>query len=461
MKNRLHSIFALLTLTTLLVVSGFGCKGLSTEERAAIVPVKLEYWTVFGDVEALRSYAAEYSARYPHVAITVRQVRYEEFDQLFTNALADDVGPDIVSMHVRWLRENQTRLVPAPANVRMPRLVQKNQYTKDQELVVDTIPLPRDRDMRSQYVKTVYDDVVIGEGIYGLPMAFDSLALFYNQTILDRAGIAGPPKTWDEFVEMIQKTTRFNTTLDIIQSGVALGTSNNIDNFFDIVSLLMLQSGVVVSEGNAVTFNAGVERATDRSHPTLRALDFYTGFARPTADRYSWNEKMQNAFDEFVRGRSAFFLGFAYDYPRIEARAPQLDIQIATVPQLNPDSPTNVANYWVESVVKKSPDQNEAWGFVQFVTSKEKVADYTARTFRPSPYREQITTQQEDEKMGPFATQALFAENWYRGKDVEVATSAMKDMITEYLRQGNTPEATLQKDKAAVVNTAAKIQQTY
>jgi len=223
----------------------------------------------------------------------------------------------------------------------------------------------------------------------------------------------------------------------------------------------MLQSSVAPITGNTVTFANGVDRTPDRSNPMIQALDFYTGFARPTADRYSWNEKQHNAFDEFVRGKTTFFLGFAYDYPRIKAQAPQLNIQIAPVPQLNPGSPSNVANYWVESVVKKSKYQNESWDFVRFISSKEKVKTYTQKTFRPSPYREQVAEQQKDDKMGPFATQALFADNWYRGRESDIATSAMKDLVTEFLRPGNNEQETLKKDKAVIINTAAKIQQTY
>ncbi len=461
MKTRQRSIIFSTILTVLLVFSGFGCKGLTAQEQSSVKAVTLNYWTVYNDVEELKKYAAEYKALRPQVTINIRQVRYEEFDQLFTNALADDVGPDIVSMHVRWIRKNQNRLATAPDSVQVPRLIQKNKYTKEMAVVVDTIPLPKERDLRSEYVQSVHKDAVIEGKIYGLPIAFDSLALFYNQTLLDRAGIAEAPTTWEEFVAAVQKTTKFNATLDITQSGVALGTSNNIDNFFDIVSLFMVQSGATPVTQESVTFAAGVDRSQDRSHPMIRALDFYTGFARATADRYSWNEKQQNAFDEFVRGKSAFFFGFAYDYPRIKARAPQLNIKITTVPQLNSGSPANVANYWLESVVKKSKHQNEAWDFVRFISSKEKVQTYTTATFRPSPYREQIVVQQQDETMGPFATQALFADNWYRGRESEIAVSAMKDMITEFLRAGNTEQETLKKDKTVIINAAAKIQQTY
>ncbi len=461
MKKSTSKLISSIVLIATLVVTGLGCKGLTPEEQSAIKPVTLNYWTVYNDLTELRKYAAEYKNIRPYVTINIRQIRYEEFDRLFTNALADDVAPDIISMHIRWLRKNQARLSPAPSSVNVARVFEKNKYTKEQAVVVDTIPMPKERDIKNNYVTTVYEDVVLDNGIYGLPLAFDSLALIYNQTILDRAGIANPPTTWTEFVENVHKITRFNATGDIVQSGVALGTAGNIDNFFDIVSLFLLQSEVKLSDGNSVTFATGVERSQDRSNIALRALDFYTDFARPTKEAYSWNDRMPNAFDTFVRGQSAFFLGFAYDYPRIKARAPQLDIRITTIPQLNPGNPINVANYWVESVPKKSEHQNEAWDFVRFITSKEKVKEYTTATLRPSPYREQISEQQKDEILEPFATQALFAENWYRGNDVTTAESAFKNLITEFLKPGDDSEKVLRRDKELIINSAARIQQTW
>jgi len=461
MNYRIYTRIVLVASLVIITVAGFGCKGLSSEQQAAVRPITLEYWTVHHDVAQLRRFAEEYKQLRPYVSVNIRQVRAEEFDRLFTNALADDVGPDIVSIHARSVRQNQARLSPMPSTVRVARIFQRGQYSQQQEVVIDTIAMPRERDIRNEYVRTVYDDVVVGGEIYGLPLAFDALALFYNQTILDRAGIAEPPRDWDQFVTAVRAITRFNSIGDIVQSGVPLGTSVNIENHFDIVSLFMLQSGVRLASGNTVLFAQGVERSPDRSHPVLRALDFYTDFARPTKQSYSWNERMGSAFDEFVRGRTGFFIGFAYEYPRIKALAPQLDIRVTTIPQLDQGNPSNIANYWIESVVKKSRHQNEAWDFVRFITSKDKVRTYTANTFRPSPYREHIALQQEDEEMGPFATQALYAENWYRGNTPDTAIRAFGDMITEYLRAGNTEQETLRKDRELLTNTAARIQQTY
>lgn len=442
-----------------LALGGFGCKGLSQEQAAALKPVKLEYWTVYNNVEELQKMAAEYKALRPYVTVNIRQVQYEEFDRLFTNALADDVAPDIVSMHVHWLRKNLNRLSPAPASVNMARVIKKSQYSDEIEVLIDTIPMPSVKTIKDAYVKTVYEDVVVNGNLYGFPLALDSLAVFYNRNLLDLAGVPEAPKTWDEFVLAVKKTTKFNASGDIVQSGTALGTGKNIDASFDIISMFMSQSGVTMSQGSAVTFASGVAEAQNRNHPTFKALDFYTDFARPTREVYSWNEKKDPALDEFVRGKVAFYFGYSYNYPTIKARAPQMNMQILPMFQLNPDAPSNIANYWVESVVGKSKNKNEAWDFVRFISSPDNVKKYTDAVFRPSPLRSQIVEQQKDENMEPFATQALFATNWYRGTDVVVAKDAFSQLITELLKPAGELDM-LKRDKQLIINAAARVQQT-
>jgi multiple sugar transport system substrate-binding protein len=41
--------------------------------------------------------------------------------------------------------------------------------------------------------------------LYGLPILSSARAFFYNRTLLAKAGLAGPPHTWDEFVQAARK----------------------------------------------------------------------------------------------------------------------------------------------------------------------------------------------------------------------------------------------------------------
>ena len=442
----------------LLMTLGVGCKGLSQEEIAAVQPVTINYWTVFNDVGQLREFAAAYNRIRPYVTINVRQVRFEEFDDLLVNALADDVAPNIVSLHNRWLRKYQPRLSPMPSQVTVANYFIKGKYAKEPTVTFENRVLPSQTSIRNNYVGTVGEDVIIGGQAYGLPLAMDTMALYYNKDILDRAGVPVPPATWEELLEAVQSTTRFDADGRIVQSGIAMGTGSNISNAPDILALLIMQKGVDISRGGTVTFANNLKQL-GLSHPSFEALRFYTDFARPTKEVYSWNNDLPNALDEFLRGKSAFYLGFAFDHDRIRARAPQMRLGVVPVPQLNEGEPVNVANYWVESVIGKSSDQHIAWDFIRFMADPENVQLYTSVTGQPSPLRAQIQNQQQDDILGPFASAALTAKNWFRGRDVETANQAFRDLADDYLEPYPERVSPGQRDSELLVNTARKVQQ--
>ncbi len=458
-SKSIHKIITLFLIAGAIMLAGLGCKGLSEEEQQAITPVTLNYWTVFDDVDQLRAFAEEYSALHTYVTINIRQVRYEEFDNLFTNALADDVAPDMVSMHSRWLSRYVQRLEPAPANVSVATVSTEGKVQPKIVVTKSNNLLPSINTIKKSYVSTVAEDIIIDDKIYGLPLAFDTLTLYYNKELLDKAGVAVVPATWEEFNSAVKKGTHYDQNGKITQSGVAMGTGKNIDNGFDIISLLMLQNGVKMATGGRVSFTDGLDgRATD--HPALQAMRFYTDFARPTKDVYSWDENMGNALEEFARGKSVFFFGFAYDRPRVKARGPQINFGVEPVPQLNSAVPMNVANYWVESVVVKSKNKNEAWDFIRFMSEPENIKRYVEATKQPSPLRAQIVEQQDNPELAPFALQSLTAKSWYHGKDITAAQTAFNDLFVSYLQPYGEREDAVSRDVNLLNRTAQVIQQT-
>jgi ABC-type glycerol-3-phosphate transport system substrate-binding protein len=450
----------LITILVVITLLGLGCRGLSQEEQQAVQRITLNYWTVFNDVAMLNTFAKEYQGTYPYIKINIRQVRYEEFDKLFVNALADDVAPDIVSMHSRWLRQYSPRLMEMPPGVEVTRIFLKGKFQPETVVEVQRNALPSNTTLKRNYITTVAEDVIVGGKAYGIPIAADTLALYFNKELLDQSGIALPPETWGEFSDIVRSGTRYDSDGDIIQSGVAMGTGDNIDNADDILMMLMMQNGVTVSQGGLVTFASGLKGSTP-NHPSLEAMRFYTDFAQPTKDVYTWNPKMGNALDEFARGKTIFYLGYAYDRARIRARGPQLPLDVVKLPQLNPQLPGNVANYWVESVVKKTKNPNEAWDFVRFMTLPENVKRYTEATGQPSPLRAQIAEQQGNPDLEPFASQILQAKNWYVGRDYPAAQAAVKNLLRAYLQPYGENQRPNQRDAELVGLAQQVIQQTY
>lgn len=443
-----------------LLTGGLGCSGLSAAEKAQVKAITLNYWTVFGDVDALQKLAAQYKQQRPYVTINIRQVRYDEMDKLFTNALADDVQPDIISVHSRLLKHYQARLAPMPAQVKVSRLTQTGGLKKELQVSTDVFAMPTAGTIKQSYVSAIGNDAISGSQVYGLPLSIDTLAIYYNKDLLDKAGVAEPPKTWDEFLAAAKAGTRYDRDGKIIQSGVAMGTGKNIDNSFDILSVLMMQNGVTMSGGGRVSFADGVDKAGPM-HPAMQALDFYTNFARPATDAYSWNDSFANAFESFVRGQSVFYVGFAYDYNRIKSRAPEMNLDAIPLPQLAPDSPVNVANFWLESVVKKSKHQNEAWDFIRFMSQPDTLLAYNNRTLRLSPLRSQIKDQEKDPRLTPFTRHLLVAKSWYNGQNWEAARKAFDDLVTGYILPPADDKDPIERNTRLLTTAAQVIQQTF
>jgi len=288
------------------------------------------------------------------------------------------------------------------------------------------------------------------------------MALFYNKDLLDRAGVPEPPKTWEEFQAAVKKMTKYDkATGNIIQSGAALGTGNNIPGVDDILMMLFRQSNVQFTSKSTgrVAFNAAPTRV---SEPTtaMNVMDFYTDFANSNRDTYAWSDKSPNALDAFVNGSVGFFFGYSYHLPVIKARAPQLNFGVLPMLQLNADKPINVASYWIQAVPDKSKHKNEAWGVINFLAHSKATKLYLDRTGRPTALRTYITAQQVQLDLQPFVAQLLIAENWYHGQNYSVALTAIKDMVTQWLQPVPDPQKILEYRQGILNNAARKIDQT-
>ncbi len=479
--------FSTLVLASLVVVTGFGCKGLSTEEQQWTKPLTLEYWTVFDDVDAIQEIANQFQKERPFITIKIRQFRYDELYDNLVEALAEDRGPDIISIRNTWIGKFQNKLAAMPASVRDTTLVvERGQFSSKTTVNSQARAGLTTTQLDREYVQAVGQDVLRGGKIYGLPLSMDTLAVYYNKDLLDRAQIAEPPKNWKEFQVDVKKLTKIDkTTNKIIQSGVAMGTGNNVPGSEDILYVLYRQSLVQFADQTGrSTLNqkpSGLNQGEET--PAMQVVGFYSDYANPARDTYTWSETMENGLDRFVNGSVGFYFGHSYDFPIIKARAPQLNFDVVPMLQLNPESPVNVASYWVQTVVSKSKHQNEAWNFLLYLTHSSATKQYIDRTGRPSAVRslvaEQIKSGDAEVVLvgteptptsgavidkhftAAFATQALVAESWYKGKEYESATKSVNDMLHEWLITPPDPNRAVEWKQGILDRAAAKINQTY
>jgi len=424
-------IIAFSLLLIFVLTAGFGCQTTDKAATDAAKPITLTFWQAFDDSDAYADIIAKYKVLHPNITIEYKKFRYEEYENELLNAWAEDRGPDIFSIQNTWLKKYQTKLTPMPAQITMAYMVETGTIQKQTVPQLQTTQSLTIKDLKNNFADVVASDVVLDDGkIYGLPLSIDTLALFYNRDLLNSAGIIGAPSYWNkEFQQNVKKLTKQDPKKGIVQSGVALGTSKNVSRFSDILSVLMMQNGAVMTTSDQVTFNS-IPDNNSNYNPGLEALRFYTDFANPNKEVYSWSNDMPNSLEAFTSGNLAMFFGYSFDIPLIRAQAPKLNFGIAKLPQIEGNSLSiNFANYWVDSVSKKSQHPNEAWDFVQFLTKEENAKIYLAKTKKPTALKSLISSQKDDEDLGVFAEQILSAKSWYHGKSVSDAESAIGEMI--------------------------------
>jgi multiple sugar transport system substrate-binding protein len=456
LKNLKTKKIIALIIFVFLATSGLGCKGTSTEVEQAIQPVNLVYWRVFDDGDSMGDIIAAYNAIHPNISISYRKLRIEEYENELLNAYAEDRAPDLFSIHNTWMRKYENKIVPLPPSITLPYETIQGTIQKQTVIQLRTIPSLTVRELQANFVDAIPYDVLIDNQIYGLPLALDTMVLFYNKDFLNNAGIPQPPTTWTEFREQVKKITKQDKQGNITQAGAAIGTNANVERSIDLLSLLMMQNGTVMSDANGYPrFGEIPPGQADQSFvPGEEALSFYTDFASPSKEIYTWNNTMPDSLEAFISGNVGFFFGYSYQLSTIKARAPKLNWGIVKMPQIEGAAQEiNYANYWNEAVSKKSQHQSEAWDFIQFATKAENAQKYLAKTAKPTALRSLIPTQLEDINLNAFASQVLTAKSWYRGDDAPVAEKAFGDMIDSVVAGTATPHE-------AISLAVSKINQT-
>ena len=138
------------------------------------------------------------------------------------------------------------------------------------------------------------------------------MLLFFFMDLMNAAGIAVAPSTWSEFQEAVIALTQFNADGVITQSGAGIGTSENIERAADLIALLMMQNGTqMVDDRGRAVFDEVPEGGERGTLPGLDAVRFYTDFANPTKEVYTWNEDQPDSFEAFTNGTTAMFFGYA------------------------------------------------------------------------------------------------------------------------------------------------------
>lgn len=415
-------LFFIVMIIAAVYLSGGGTKK-NTEQ------VELTWWKTFNDRTDMNDLISAYEDANPNVTIKYEKKNINTYEQDLLNAIASGNSPDIFTIHNDWLPKHMDKMAPMPASMMTER-----QY-------------------KDAFVDVAAADFIKDGKIYAIPMSLDVLALYYNKDILGSAGIFTPPATWPQVVSAVQKITQQDNSGNFTRSGIAMGTSSNINRSSDLLLLLMLQQGTVFynNTNTSATFNQQIRVDNESFNPGAMALDFYTQFARPSKKSYTWNTKADNSVDAFAQGKLAMMISYSYMIPTLKDKAPNLNWGVAPIPQVDTTGlKTNFANYWGEGVSKSSTHQEYAWDFLKFITQHDQLKGYTEKVKAPSSRKDLLTEQSSDLELGPFADNTATAKSVYK-YDANQFEGIIQKMIDDVILLGADPEDAV-SDAVAQVN---------
>jgi len=316
--------------------------------KATQKTINLTYWGLWEESEIFTPLINQYQQLNPNIKITYQKMSPQNYREKLIARSKNKQGPDIFRYHNTWLPEIKEVVSPLPPAVMSNSEFEKTFYPVHQK------------------------DLKVGNYYYGLPLEIDGLVLFYNNNMFKKAGVSTIPSTWDDITEIVPRLTVKDRTGKLITSGIAIGTTSNIEHFSDIFGLLLVQNGGSLSK-------------IDQSEG-VGALEIYRKFAE--LPQGYWSDEMPNSITAFIQEKVAMIIAPSWEAMEIKTANPDIDMKVVPVPTVPGTSALSLASYWVEGVSRYSENQIEAWKFLKYLVEKENLTKLYELQSRVRPFGE-------------------------------------------------------------------------
>lgn len=269
------------------------------------------------------------------------------------------------------------------------------------------------------FVTTYVDEgqlFLTAEGSYGLPFVVDPLVMYWNRDLFASAGVASPPRYWNDFFDIAPKITSLDAGAAVRKSAVALGEWQNVLHAKDILAALFIQAGdPIVARDTEGTVRAmlGTRPANLQSIPAESALRFYTEFANPSKTSYSWNKALPRSDNAFTSGDLAVYFGYASEYPTFSARNPNLRFGVELLPQIEGSaSSVTYGRLIALAVPRTSSNPTGALTVAERLTGARAVGLLSSLTGLPPVRRDVALDTSDNAALAVFVQSALIAHGW-------------------------------------------------
>ena len=300
--------------------------------------ISLTMWGISQPASSYTNLINQFEKQNPNVSINYVQIPSQYYESFLVNKLKSGVSlPDIVSIGNTYLPLVKNYLYPAPPSI----------YNM--------------KNFSNEFYKTATEDLTSNNQIYAAPNSYDGLALLYNKTEFQSAGLTTPSSDFNTFVSEIPKLVVKNSSGRVTQAAIDIGqNTSNVYNASNILTLFMLMSGTKMTSQNQVTFANGVTGAD--------ALNEYLQISKVDG----WSSQFPSAISAFANGSVAMIYAPAWQIANILTINKNLNLGVMEPPQL-PGQSVNLSLYFARAVPRGSLHPNTAWEFIKFLEQKQNL----------------------------------------------------------------------------------------
>jgi multiple sugar transport system substrate-binding protein len=315
----------------------------------------------------VRAMTEAFTKANPDVKVDLEFVPYEGLHDKTVLAQGSGGGYDVVLFDVIWPAEYATNKV----------LVDVSDKITDE--------------MKQGVLPGAWTTVEYEGKRYGMPWILDTKYLFYNKDILAKAGIAAPPKTYEELAEQ----AKIIKDKGLLASPIVWSWTQAEAAICDYTTLLSAFGGKFLDDSGKPAFQTG--GGVDAL--AYMASSMESGISNPNSKEYV-EEDVRRVFEN---GEAAFALNWTYMYALANAgKDSKVAGKVGVVP-----APGHAGTSEVSAVngsmglgvttTSKAPD--EAWKYITFMTAQQTQNAY-AKLSLPiwsSSYEDKAVTAGQEE----------------------------------------------------------------
>ena len=292
----------------------------------------------------VRDMTADFMKANPDIKVNLEFVPYEGLRDKTLLSQGAGGGYDVVLFDVIWPAEYATNNVLIDVSDRISA------------------------DMKSGIMPGAWTTVDYNGKAYGMPWILDTKYLFYNMEMLEKAGIAAPPRTWDDLIEQ----AKIIKDKGIVEFPIVWSWAQAEAVICDYTMLLASYGGNFLTDDGKPAFQSG--GGVEALKYMVKSVD--EGVTNPNSKEYL-EEDVRRVFSS---GQAAFALNWTYMYNLAnDPKESKIAGKVGVVPgpgvagKLEASAVNGSMGLGI-TAASKHPD--EAWKYILAMTSQETQDKY-------------------------------------------------------------------------------------